>query len=70
METQDEKYLLQLNAKRLEYNTFTCQKAANVLLRTKAQYYEHGESLLLAWQIRKEDANRIISSIQLNDSSS
>lgn len=49
MKTMDEKYLLQLNAKRLEYNILTCQKAANVLL---AQYYEHGESLRLAWHIR------------------
>ena len=54
-----------LTAKRIEYNNLCTSKAEAALARTNYHYYEYGNKTgkLLAWQIKKEETDRIIDSI-------
>lgn len=58
--------LLTLRAK---YNALSTTKAESSLIRLKQSFYDQGEKSgrLLAWQIKKQEAERAISSIELPD---
>lgn len=59
----------QLQAKKLEYNIMTSKEAENALLRSWQRYYEHGDKIgkVLAWQIRKEEISKTITTICSSD---
>lgn len=49
----------------MEYNILTSKEAENELLRSRQKYYEHGDKIgkVLAWQIRKEESSKTITTI-------
>lgn len=51
-----------LRLKQLEYNTITTRKIENAMRRMKQKFYEQGDKAgkLLAWQIRREEAQKEI----------
>uniref|UniRef100_H3AKL8 Endonuclease/exonuclease/phosphatase domain-containing protein n=1 Tax=Latimeria chalumnae TaxID=7897 RepID=H3AKL8_LATCH len=55
---------------RHEFNMLTTSKAEYALLRIKSRYYARGDKAgkLLAWQLRKEEAERKIREISISDS--
>lgn len=55
--------------KRIHYNNLCTNKAEAALGRTNYHYYEQGNKTgkLLAWQIRKEESDRIIHSVTTDD---
>lgn len=68
-QTKDIQLFQQLQAKKLEYNIMTSKEAENALLRSRQRYYEHGDKIgiVLAWQIRKEEISKTITTICSSD---
>lgn len=64
-ENIDEDKQQQLAVMRAQYNKLTTDKVAKTLLWTKQAYYDQGEkpSKLLAWRVKKMQAERTINSI-------
>lgn len=60
--TQNTEIEQKLRSKQLEYNTTTTHKIENAMRRTRQKFYEQGDKTgkLLAWQIRREEAQREI----------
>uniref|UniRef100_H3A6V7 Endonuclease/exonuclease/phosphatase domain-containing protein n=1 Tax=Latimeria chalumnae TaxID=7897 RepID=H3A6V7_LATCH len=52
-----------------DLNVLSSSRAKRALLRTRSRFYARGDkaSKLLAWQLRQEEANRLIPSIKLPD---
>lgn len=65
-ENNDEDKQQQLTVMRAEYNKLTTDRVAKILLWTRQAYYDQGEkpSKLLAWQVKKMQAERTINSIK------
>ncbi len=56
----------ELMSLKAQYEELSTSKAENSLIRLKQSYYDQGEKSgrLLAWQIKKLDANRAVTAIQ------
>lgn len=61
--------LQQLKSKQLEYNMLNTHKTENAIKRMKYRYYEGGDKAgkILVWQIKKEETNMAIYTIQKDD---
>lgn len=62
----DNTILQKLKSKQLEYNMLNIHKTENTIKRMKHRYYEQGDKAgkILAWQIKKEETNMAIYTIQ------
>ena len=67
--TKSEETFNVLASKRVQYDNLCTNKAEAALARTNYHYYEFGNktSKLLAWQIKKEEASKVIHSISTDD---
>ncbi len=67
--TKDAQLFQQLQSKKLEYNILSSKEAENALLRSRQRYYEHGDKIgkVLAWQIRKEEISKSITTLRSSD---
>ena len=68
-ETKRLDILNSLTVKQIQYNNLCTTKAEAALARTNYHYYEYGNKTgkLLAWQIKKEESDKIIHSIITDD---